>query len=213
MTSLGRTLSGLVVAMAAVIVAFVAIAGSGLLLGIFSNPFAVETVDRTGPSVLESLSDLSEYHAASAHYETVVDIERDTGFVPSFISGERVIYVGKGDVDAVVDFGQLDERAVALSNDGTSVTVTLPAPQADDPVLDLENSYVANRDEGIIDKFAGSDLELEAQLKAVEQMTAAVANEGMLVDRAKENTEAMLRGLFRSLGYTRITVNFDEDVT
>ena len=160
--------------------------------------------------MLKSLTDLSEYHAASAHYETVVDIEKDTRYLPDLVSGERVLYVGKGDVDAVVDFGELDERRVVLSEDGKSVTIRLPAPTADQPVLDLENSYVANHDEGLINRFKGSELEREAQLKAVEQMTTAATGEGMLIDRAKENTTAMLRGLFGSLGYTNITITFDE---
>ena len=174
------------------------------------NPFGEETIDRSGPSVLKSLTDLSEYHAASAHYETVVDLEKDTSYLPDLISGERVLYVGKGDVDAVVDFGELDERRVVLSEDGTSVTIQLPAPTADVPVLDLETSYVAHRDEGLVNKLRGSDLEREAQLKAVEQMTAAATGEGMLIDRAKENTSSMLRSLLGSLGYTDVTITFDD---
>ena len=175
------------------------------------NPFREEPVDRTGPSVLQSLTDLSEFHPASAHYETVVDIEKDTEYLPDWVSGERVIYVGKGDVDAVVDFGELDERRVVLSEDGTSVTIRLPAPTVGKPVLDLENSYVADHDEGFTNRFSGSDLERETQLKSVEQMTIAATGEGMLIDRAKENTIAMLRGLLGSLGYTNITITFDED--
>lgn len=175
------------------------------------NPFREETIDRTGPSVLKSLTDLSEFRAASAHYETVVDIEKDTANLPDWVSGEQVLYVAKGDVDAVVDFGELDERRVVLSEDGTSVTISLPAPTVGEPVLDLENSYVADRDEGFINTFRGSDLEREAQLKALEQMTTAATGEGMLIDLATENTDAMLRGLLGALGYTNITITFGED--
>lgn len=191
-----------------------AVLAAGTLAGWLSslNPFRGESTDRTGPSVLHSLTNLSEYHAASGHYETVVDIEKkDISFLPDPISGERVLYVGKGDVDAVVDFSELDERRVALSEDRKSVTIRLPAPTADKPVLDLENSYVASHDEGIINKFKGSEVEREAQLKAVAQMTTAATGEGMLVNRAKENTSAMLRGLFGSIGYTSITITFDKD--
>jgi len=174
------------------------------------NPFEEKTVDRTGPSVLTSLTELSEFKAASAYYETVVDLEDDTNNLPDFISGERVLYVGKGDVEAVVDFSELDERRVDLSEDGTSVTVTLPAPTVGEPRLDLETSYVAGRDDGFFDRFKGSDLEREAQLKAIEQMTTAATGEGNLIDLAKESTTAMLRGLFGSLGYTDIAITFDE---
>jgi hypothetical protein len=41
-------------------------------------------------------------------------------------------------------------------------------------------------------------------------MTTAANAEGMLIDQAKENTTAMLRGLLGSLGYTSITITFDE---
>ena len=174
------------------------------------NPFGEETVDRTGPSVLKSLSGLSDFKAASAYYETVVDLEDDTKNLPSFISGERVIYVGKGEVEAIVDFGELDERRVDVSEDGTALTVALPVPTVGEPRLDLESSYVAHRDRGLINGFKGSDLEREAQLKAIEQMTTAATGEGNLIDLAKESTTTMLRGLFGSLGYTNITITFDE---
>ena len=41
-------------------------------------------------------------------------------------------------------------------------------------------------------------------------MTTASSGEGMLIDRAEENTSAMLRGLLEALGYTSITITFDE---
>lgn len=175
------------------------------------NPFGEDTTDRTGRSVLHSLTNLSEYHAASAHYETVVDIDKDTKRLPDWVKGERLLYVGKGDVDAVVDFSELDERRVVLSEDGKSVTIRLPAPIAGTPTLDLATSYVAEHDEGLLNRFKGSDLEREAQLKAVTQMSATAASEDLLIDKAKANTTAMLRGLFGSLGYTDITVTYDED--
>ena len=40
-------------------------------------------------------------------------------------------------------------------------------------------------------------------------MTVAATGEGMLLDRAKANTTAMLRGLLGALGYTDIKVTFD----
>lgn len=175
------------------------------------NPFRDEAVDRTGPAVLKSLNDLSEYHAASGHYETVVDVENATPYVPDILSGERVLYVGKGDVDAVVDFGRLDQGRVVVSQDRTAVSIRLPAPTVDQPTLDLEHSYVANHEQGIVNRFKGSDLERQAQLKAVQQMTSAAVGSGDLADRARQNTTAMLRALFGAAGFTTVTVTFDED--
>lgn len=198
------------------LVAILAVVGL-LLTGVVAIPslpslnvFRTTTTDRSGPSVLVSLTNLSEFRAASAYYETVVDIEKDTGFVPDFLSGERVLYVGKGDVDAVVDFSGLAEENITISEDRRSATIELPAPTVGEPVLDLETSYVVNRDKGLVDKFKGSDIEKEAQLTALEQMTEAATGEGLLIDRAKENTVAMLEGLLGALGYTEVTVTFAE---
>lgn len=173
------------------------------------NPFGESTTDRTGPSVLKSLTDLSEYHAASAHYETVVDLAKDTDFVPDWVSGERVIYVGKGDVDAIIDFATLQAGRVTVSEDTQTVNVTLPAPRIDTPTLDLQNSYVADHDQGIVNRFKGSQLEADAQKRALEQMTAAATAENTLANRAKENTTAMLRGLFGAIGFTTVNVTYD----
>ena len=175
------------------------------------NPFGEKSTDRTGSPVLRSLTDISEYHAVTGHYETVVDLDKDTNHLPAWVSGERLLYVGKGDVDAVVDFGELDEQRVVLSEDVKSVAIKLPAPTAGKPLLDLQTSYVVNHDKGLVNRFKGTDLEREAQLKAISQMSAAATGEDLLINQAKENTRVMLRGLLGSLGYTSITITYDED--
>ncbi|WP_281966136.1 DUF4230 domain-containing protein [Serinicoccus marinus] len=172
------------------------------------NPFVEEEIDRTGPSVLQSLTEISDFHAASAYYETVVDLERDTRFVPGWISGERVLYVGKGTVDAVVDFSALDERRVQVDEESGAVRVRLPEPSVGDPVLDLEESYVVSVDRGITNRFRGSDLEQEAQRVAVAQMSEAAEGTGPLVELAESNTIAMLEGLLEALGHEDVSVTF-----
>ncbi len=173
------------------------------------NPFKTTTTDRTGEPVLVSLEELSDFRAASAYLEVVVDVEEDTGFVPDFISGERVLYVGKGTVDAFVDFSDLDEDRVVVSDDGESVTVTLPAPQVGEPALDLEDSYVADADAGLVERFRGSELEREAQLKAAARL-GQVAGEGDLLDLAESSTRDTLEALLTSLGFAEVTVEFEE---
>ncbi len=205
---------GLVTTVVGAVVIVAMLAGAvGMLTGWRPslNPFQEKIIDRTGPSVLQSLTGLSEYHAATAHYEIVVDMEGDTSRLPAWVNGERVLYVAKGDVDALVDFGELDERRVVRAADGTSVTIRLPVPTVDKPVLDLQNSYVADHDKGLVNKFKGSELEKRAQLKAVGQLAADANREDRLIDLAKKNTSAMLHGLLGSLGYTSVTITFDED--
>lgn len=174
------------------------------------NPLDEERVNRTGPSVMVALRDLEEYHAATGYYETVVDIEDDSK-LPSFVKGERVLYVGKGEVDAMVDFGDLDEQRVTVSDDRLSATIRLPVPTIDEPALDLEESYVVEHESGLADKFGGSDLEQQAQLEAVDQMEDAAEDGDALTDLARKNTDAMLRGLLGALGFVNVTVSWDDE--
>ena len=93
------------------------------------NPFGTETKDRSQPVLLKSLQDLSDYHAATANMQVVVDVEQDARLLPSFIKGERTLFVAAGNVDAAVDFRALskDPDAVKVSKDRRSVEVRLTA--------------------------------------------------------------------------------------
>ena len=114
-------LRGLAIAGLVVVAAMVGAGRLGDLLPSIPNPFGSETVDRTQPALLQSLADLSEYHAATGNFQVIVDTEKDTRFVPSFIRGERTVFVAGGSVDAIVDFSQLDERSIQVSPDRTAV--------------------------------------------------------------------------------------------
>lgn len=67
------------------------------------NPFSETTHDRSQPAVLKSISDLGELRTASANLQIVIDVEKDTRFLPDFIKGERDLFVAVGSVDAGVD--------------------------------------------------------------------------------------------------------------
>ena len=179
------------------------------------NPFGSETVDRSGPAVLKSIENLRDFRAASGHFEVIVDVEQDARFVPAKIKGERVLFVAIGSVDAGVDFTGLEEDAVQVSNDGKGVSLELPPATFREPELDLERSYVYDRDRGAIDRLQsllGDDVGVEQDLYPLaEEKLADAARDGSgLLARAERNTRLMLEGLLRSLGFVRVDVRFSE---
>jgi hypothetical protein len=181
----------------------------------FGNPFGTETVDRSGPAVLKSIENLRDFRAASGHFEVIVDVEEDARFVPSKIKGERVLFVAIGSVDAGVDFTGLEDGAVDVSDDGRGVSLELPPATFREPELDLERSYVYDRDRGAIDRLQslfGDYIEVERDLYPLaEEKLANAARDGSgLLARAERNTRLMLEGLLRSLGFTRVEVRFSE---
>ena len=176
------------------------------------NPFAEKTVDRSGPAVLKAIEDLSEYRAASGHFEQVVDLEKDSR-LPANILGERTLFLAVGDVDAVVDFDAVDDGSVQVSSDRRSAAITLPPPRFSEARLDVDRSRVVDHDRGILNDIGsvvggggGSDRELY-QLGKQKLDVAARSDSGLLA-RARENTTHMLESLLSSLGFRHVTVRF-----
>jgi hypothetical protein len=179
------------------------------------NPFGTDTKDRSQPVLLKSLENLSDYHAATANMQVVVDVEQDAKLLPSFIKGERTLFVAAGTVDAAVDFRGLakDPDAVKVSDDRRSVRLTLPAPKLLAPQLDPDRSRVYDRDRGVLDRVedAVSDRPGDEQplyQLAEDKLAAAAAADPKLLQTAERNTRSMLEGLLRGLGFRDITIDF-----
>jgi hypothetical protein len=178
----------------------------------FHNPFAQHTVDRSGPAVLKSIQDLQEYHAASGNFQQIVDLKSDSA-LPDELLGERTLFVAVGSVDAIVDFSQIGQGAVQVSDDRRSATINLPRPQISDAQLDVGKSYVYDRDRGIFNQigslFGGNADDQRALYTLAEQRIHTAAQNGSgLVPRAEENTRRMLQSLLRALGFASVSVNF-----
>lgn len=182
---------------------------------LLSNPFERERVDRSGPALLERLEDLSEYRAASAQLQELIDIEDDTRFLPSFVSGERVSFLAYGTVDAVVDFDGLAEGSVVVSDDRETVRVTLPRARIDTVRVDPDESRVLNRERGVLDRLGSVFSDNPTSERELYQLAEAklrdAAADSELQARAETNTRRMLHALFRTLGFSDITVAFEAD--
>jgi hypothetical protein len=180
----------------------------------WGNPLEPEVVDRSAAPLLLALEDLSEYHAATADLQVLVDLEVDTPWVPAVISGERVHFLATGSADAYIDFDGLDADAVTLSPDGTSATIALPAPELAEVRIDPEESRVVDRDRGLVERVGGAFAENpidDSDLYALaERRLGAAAAESDVLDRAEANTRDMLTTLATSLGVERVTVDFEE---
>lgn len=201
------------------VIVVVLIAGLGRVSGLLpslGNPFSTKSVDRSQPTILEAIKDLSEYRAATGQFQVVLDVEDDTRFVPSFVRGERTVFLAGGTVDASVDFSRIARGEVEVSDDGTAVTVRLPRAHLSAPRIDPERSYVVSRNRGLLDRaasvFADSPTgERELYLLAQDKLAAAAADSD-LAGRAEDNTRDMLESMLRSLGFDDVEVVFERNV-
>jgi hypothetical protein len=178
------------------------------------NPFATETKDRSQPVLVKSLESLSEYRAATANMQEIVDIEKDVGLLPSFIAGEKALLVAAGSVEAGVDFGALRERgSVKVSDDRRGVEIVLPPATLSDARVDLARSRVVDTDRGIVNRVGDAfsddtNEERELLLLAQRKIEEAASKDRALLALAERNTRAMLTGMLRGLGFERITIRF-----
>lgn len=177
-----------------------------------SNPFGTKTIERSQPVLLQSLQDLSLYKAATGNFQLIIDLEKDARFIPSFIKGERTVFVAAGSVDAEIDFSRIGRGAIQVSDDRRTVTVTLPHPGLGQVRIDPDKSYVASRHRGILDRLGSvfsdnPDSQRELYQLAQRRIQDAALSSGLLA-RAEENTRSMLESMLASLGYKNVTVTF-----
>jgi len=214
----GRGLLGGAVRVVAVVLAvllgWVGVHHLGDLMPGFGNPFATRQVDRTGPAVLKALDDLHQYQAATGSYQVMVDLEKDARYIPSFLKGERTLFLAQGSVDAGVDFSGLGPGAVTVNPDH-SVTITLPHATLSKPVLDTDASHVVDRDRGLLDRlgsvFSDSPTGEQALYAAAEPKLQAAADASGLVARADQNTTQMLTTFLAGLGFDHVNVVFQDN--
>ncbi|GHK05277.1 hypothetical protein SY2F82_70740 [Streptomyces sp. Y2F8-2] len=197
------------------LVALLAVFFAGLRLSVFPglrDLFGTDTHDRSGPALLKSIQDMSRYQAASGNFQVVVDLEKDSRFLPSAIRGTRTLYVGAGTVDAYVDLGKVHEQDVEVNGDRTSATIRLPHAALGKPALDPDRSYAVSKQRGLLDRigdfFSDNPGSEQAVQKLAVQHIAEAAKESELTGRAETNTTSMLDGLLKSLGFKEVKVSY-----
>ncbi|WP_433300040.1 DUF4230 domain-containing protein [Actinoplanes sp. CA-030573] len=178
----------------------------------FDNPFDKQQTDRSQPVLLQSMRDLSRYVAADGTFQVIVDMQEDRKYIPDWLINRRVLFVGSGTVEEYVDFGTLSDKALEVDNEKKTIKITLPPPQQGQVALDLQRSYVADEDRGLLtsigDAFkTDTDKQQRVYQSAQQRITEAATASG-LDRRARENTQHMLESLFTRLGYTSVTVIF-----
>ena len=202
---------------ATVSLGIIAVALLGLLafgiIGAF-DPFGSETVDRSGPALLQRIRTLEEFTAAEANFTQDVDLQDDANLLPDFIQGERVTALVTGSVRATVDFGQLDDDAVQVSDDRSTIRIRLPQPTLSDPEIDETSTRIVARQRGLLnrieDAFSSNPFDDAKVYRAAQDKLGAAAEQSDVLEQARANTERWLTTFLQAAGFTNVEISWTE---
>jgi hypothetical protein len=155
----------------------------------------------TGPVVVEGIQELDQL--ATVRWTESVPVTRESGgdIVDRLFSGEKVIVIATGNVEAGVDLGDIQKDDVSVS--GETVTIDLPEPEILSSSLDEEKTRVYDRDFSPLNVRPDDDLVEMARLRAVEKIEAA-AREHKILETAERNAEDSIRAFVTTLGFDEV---------
>jgi hypothetical protein len=155
----------------------------------------------TGPVVVEGIRGLDQL--ATVRWTESVPVTRERGgdILDRLFSGEKVLVIATGNVEAGVDLGDIQKDDVSVNGD--TVTIDLPEPEILSSGLDEEKTRVYDRDFSPLNVRPDDDLVERARLQAVERMEAA-ARENKILETAERNAEDSIRAFVTTLGFDEV---------
>jgi Protein of unknown function (DUF4230) len=155
----------------------------------------------TGPVVVEGIKELDQL--ATVRWTESVPVTRVTGgdILDRLFSGEKVIVIATGKVEAGVDLGDINKDDVSAN--GESVTIELPEPEILSASLDEERTRVYDRDFSPLNVRPDDHLAERARLRAVEKIEDA-ARENKILETAERNAEDSIRAFVITLGFDEV---------
>ncbi|MEA3325742.1 MAG: DUF4230 domain-containing protein [Chloroflexota bacterium] len=150
-------------------------------------------------TIIREVQSLARLETIQYTVEKVITAEINQGvFGPLF--GDRLLFVAHGFVIAGVDLAEVEAEDFRLEDE--TLFVSLPDAEVFVATLDNDESYVYDRDTGILRK-SEQDLETTARQVAEQEILNAAVEDGIL-DQAQQNAEVYLERLLNTLGYMHV---------
>jgi hypothetical protein len=153
----------------------------------------------SGPVVLQEIQRLQRLE--TCRYNGQVVVRGDTGgLLPTWLAGDRLLFLGRGEVVAGMDLARLHPDDVQVSGD--SVELRLPPAEVLHTALDNRQSEVYERRSGLL---SGPDRDLETRVRqeAEENIRRAALDRGLLA-AADANARDLVRSHLSLLGFREV---------
>ena len=195
----------LVLALAIVVLAAgigVGLSRYGYRLPVIGWFFEVPVQTTTSPVVVEGIQRLDQLATVRFNESVVITKKSGGEGIRQLLTGEKLILVAEGDVEAGIDLSTLDRNDVRVSD--KSVSIDLPEPQILSASLNEKETRVYDRDMGLMPRITPSDdLAEEARDEAQDRLREAALEDGIL-DYAERNAEDSIRAFVTTLGFEEV---------
>ena len=155
----------------------------------------------TSPVVVEGVRELDRLATVRVTESILVTRESGGDVLDRLFSGEKVLLVATGNVEAGVDLSEVGEDDVRV--EGERVTISLPEPEILSVSLDEGETRVYDRDYSLLNVRPDDDLVEEARASAEEKIEAAAREDGVL-ETAGTNAEKSIGAFVEALGFERV---------
>jgi hypothetical protein len=154
------------------------------------------------PTVVNQIQKLARLETVMYTLENVIEGGHENLVLPDFLTGDRILLIGHGEVIAGVDLSRVGPNDVIIH--GKSITLRIPKPQILSTRIDNQKTRVFSRQTGILVPV-DPNLETEVRREAETQLREAALRDGILA-AAEQNARATLTTLLQGFGFETITL-------
>lgn len=184
----------------ALLLAIVSVAAGAGLVYLIWNP-----TEPDEPAVVQGIQHLNELATVKYTTQVLVTEEENARILrqplPEFLTGEKVLLVAVGEVEAGVDLDELGPEDLRVTGD--TVYINLPQARMLDSSLDEDKTRLYDRDRGLF-KIRGNDELIEEARRDAEDRMVEAARENDILDKAQDNAKTCISTLITSLGYDEV---------
>ena len=168
----------------------------------FLAPRSAIRIDTSQPTVVRQIQQLQRLETVFFSMDKIVSGGWESRYLPTFLSGERLLLIVYGDVTAGVDLAGIGPSEVTVS--GQTVRMKLPDAEVFSARVDNERTRVYSRESGLFTSVSAG-LESEVRREAERQIRQAALDNGIL-KTATENAHTTLTSFLRGLGFLEVEI-------
>ncbi|MGI9048965.1 MAG: DUF4230 domain-containing protein [Rubrobacteraceae bacterium] len=173
----------------------------GYTLPVVGWLFQVPQQTTTSPVVIEGIKELDQLATVRATESVVVTKQSGGSGLRQFLTGEKLVLIATGNVEAGVDLSGLSKNDVKVN--GKSVTIRLPESKVLSTSLDENRTRVYDRQQGLLN-IRPSDAMAEQARRDAEREILAAAEKNGIRDQARKNAESSIGALVTTIGLDKV---------